>query len=115
MVRTMKPCPLCKKMLTIKYPVPPDSVTRLVCSTHIEPTKLSHYYIEMGSNQVEVIHTPPYSLINNSATETTDVYPLNINSIGGISKQKKIVSLPRFPLGDPAKLADRIKIYVLFS
>jgi hypothetical protein len=69
----------------------------------------------VGANQVEVIHTPPYSLINNSSTDRTDIYPLNINSVGGITKQKKIASLPRFPLGDPEKLNAKIKLYVLFS
>ena len=114
----MRPCPLCKKSLITKYPKPPDTIIRLICSTHVPSTKLSHYYIEVGANQVEVIHTPPYSLINNSSTDRTDIYPLNIisvNGVNGITKQKKIASLPRFPLGDPEKLNAKIKLYVLFS
>jgi len=112
---TPRNCPLCKKQLVTRYPTPPDSITRLICGTHIDGSKLSHYYVEVGNNQVEVIHTPPFSIINDSRDDRSKIYPLNIDSVGGITRQKLIVSLPRFPLGDPARLSERIKIYVLFS
>lgn len=116
MIRTMKTCPLCNKFMAMKYPIPPDNMTRIICSTHVEGTKLSHYYIEWGQNKVEVVHAPPFTVINNSVTpEVSDIYPLNINSMAGISTQKKICQLPRFKIDDPAKLADRIKLFVLFS
>jgi hypothetical protein len=100
----------------MRYPVPPDNMTRIICSTHIEGTKLSHYYIECGKNKVEVIHVPPFSIINNSDTpDISDIYPLNINSLAGISTQKKACRVPRFKIGDPVKLADRVKLFVLFS
>lgn len=111
----MKTCPLCNNKLVIKYPTPPDTITRLICSTHIAGSKLSHYYIECGLNKVEVVHVPPYSLINNSETERTDVYPFDVNRLGQITKQKKIISLPRFTLCHQDKLPDKIKLYVLFS
>lgn len=111
----MRPCPLCKKSLITKYPVPPDTITRLACNTQLSPTHLSHYYIEVGANQVEVINIPPYCLINNSVSNRTDIYPLNFNEDNTITMRPKIISLPRFPLGDPTKLLNKIKIYLLFS
>jgi hypothetical protein len=115
-----KTCPLCKKLLATKYPIHPDTTIRLICSTHIHPTsKLSHYYIEItGQYLVEVIHAFPYTIINSSKPDKedrSDIYPLNAESFSGITKQKMIVSLPRFVVGDPAKLQERIKIYILFS
>lgn len=99
----------------MRYPIPPDSVKRLVCSTHVPSTKLSHYYVELGNNPIEVAHAPLYSLINDSRNNNTNVYPLNIGSVGGITKQKMIASLPRFQLEEPDKLVDKIKLYILFS
>jgi hypothetical protein len=112
---TSRSCPLCKKNLITKVPVPPDRIYRLICGTHIADSKLSHYYIEVGQNNVEVIHVPPFSLINNSGNDMTDVYPLNVDSCAGISLQKKVCSVPRFGIGDPNRLADRVKLFVLFS
>jgi len=113
----MKTCPLCKKPLAPRYPIPPDNVTRLICSTHIEGTKLSHYYIELlKQNRTEVIHVPPFTIINKSVEpDTSDIYPLNVNSMAGITTQKKACRVPRFKIGDPARLADRVKLFVLFS
>ena len=115
-MRTMKICILCKKPMVSRFPIPPDKITRIICSTHIEGTKLSHYYIEVGQNNVEIIHTPPYTVINNSLTpDVSEIYPLNPESTAGITTQKLICRIPRFKITDPAKLPDRIKIFVLFS
>ena len=116
MVRTMKKCPLCGKDMVMKYPIPPDQVKRIICSTHVEGTKLSHYYLEVGVNIVEVVHVVPFTIINNSSTpNVSDIYRLNPGSMAGITTQKKVCQLPRFKLGDPAKLPDRVKLFVLFS
>lgn len=108
-------CPLCQSKLIDRPVEQTHDVARYICPTHVEGTELSHYYLECGVNTVQVIHIPPYSLINNFATDRTDIYPLDVTSLQGISQQKKVVSLPRFSIGNPAKLIERVKLYILFS
>lgn len=115
---SLRECPLCKGVLGVRYPDANsvDKTARYVCSTHVPGNKLSHYYIEAaGTHWIQVVHLPPYVIINRSDADTTDVYPFEGVGTGRITDRKLIVSLPRIPLTTTEKLTERLKILVLFS
>lgn len=107
---SLKICGLCGKGMTVRYPTVHGDVIRYICSEHAVG-KLSHYYIEVnGSLFNQVIHAPPYTVVNRSINEESEIYPL-----GGIQMGPKIMSIPRIPITTPEKMADRIKVLILFS
>lgn len=113
-----KECPLCKHPLAVRHPAPGsfDRTVRYVCDTHVPGGKLSHYYIEAnGASWVQVIHLPPYVIINDSKKETSDVYPFEGVGTGKITDRDLIISLPRLELTTIDRLTERLKILVLFS
>ncbi len=115
---SIKECPLCKHPLAVRHPAPNsfDMTVRYICDTHVPGSKLSHYYIEAkGSDWVQVIHIPPYVIINRSNSEVSDIYPFEGVGTGRITDRKLIVSIPRLPLTTTEKLTNRVKILVLFS
>lgn len=115
---SLRTCQLCKGPLAVRYPAPGafDRTVHYVCGTHVPDTnKLSHYYIEVvGSVYIQIIHVPPYVILNRSDKETSDIYPFDLVN-KRISDRKKVISLPRLPLTTTEKLAERIKLLVLFS
>lgn len=115
---SVKECPICKKPLAVRYPTPQsfDTTVKYICSTHVPETKLSHYYIEAnGNNWIQVVQVPPYVIINRSNTEISEVYPFEGVGTGHITDRKKIISLPRLPITTTEKLAERLKVLILFS
>lgn len=113
---SLKICALCQKPLAIRYPGKYGGSTYYVCQTHIPETKLSHYYIEKSpiGAYTQVIHVPPYVILNVSGKETSDIYPFSLEE-GKISDREKVISLPRLPITTAERLSQRIKILVLFS
>jgi hypothetical protein len=115
---SLKLCPLCKGPLAVRYPLhmSRDRTTRYVCQTHVpNSNKLSHYYIEVnGSVYTQIIHVPPYVILNLSNKETSDIYPFDL-SVGQITQRDKVISLPRLPITTVEKLAERIKLLIVFS
>lgn len=113
---SIRECPLCKSQLAVRYPTPQsfDTTVKYICGTHVPGTKLSHYYIEVSGNHwIQIIHTPPYTILNRSQSEYTEVYPYEGVGTGHITDRKKIISFPRLPL--TANLAERIKLLIVFS
>lgn len=113
---SIKECPICKGQLAARYPTPQsfDTTVKYICSTHVQDSKLSHYYIEFnGNNWIQIIHAPPYTIINRSNNDITDVYPYEGVGTGHITDRKKIISFPRLPL--TPTLAERIKMLIVFS
>lgn len=107
---SLKTCPLCNKDLTVRYPTTPNDIVRYICSVHASG-KLSHYYIEVnGSVYNQVVHVPPFTVVNRSSNEESEIYPL-----GKIQANAKIMSIPRIPVTTPEKLAERLRILILFS
>lgn len=107
---SLKICALCGKGLTVRYPTVSGDVVRYICSEHAIG-KLSHYYLEVnGSFFNQVLHIPPYTVINRSTNEESEVYCL-----GEIQMGSKIMSIPRIPVTTPEKMAARIKILIPFS
>ena len=115
---SLKVCPLCKGPLAVRYPaqMSRDRTTRYVCQTHVpNSNKLSHYYIEVnGSDYTEIIHVPPYVILNVSSKDTSDIYPFDL-SVGQITQREKMISFPRLPLTTVERLAERIKLLIVFS
>lgn len=106
---SLRKCELCAKALTVRYPTVSGDVVRYICSEHAVG-KLSHYYIEVsGSHFNQVIHVPPYTVVNRSTNEESEIYPL-----GGIQMGAKIMSIPRIPVTTPDKMAARIKVLIPF-
>lgn len=107
---SLKKCALCGKDMTVRYPTVAGDVVRYICSVHAVG-KLSHYYIEVnGSFFNQVIHAPPYTVVNRSINEESEIYPL-----GGIQMGAIIMSIPRIPVTTPDKMAARIKVLIPFS
>ena len=95
--------------MTFRYPRVAGDVVRYICSEHAVG-KLSHYYIELnGSIFNQVIHVPPYTVVNRSINEESEIYPL-----GGIQMDDLIMSIPRIPVTTPEKMANRIKVLIPF-
>ena len=108
---SLKICGLCGKVMTVCYPTVPNDVVRYLCSEHYASSKLSHYYIEVnGSFYNQVIHVPPYTVVNRSTNEESEIY-----SLGRIQMGAKIMSIPRIPVTTPEKMATRIKVLIPFS
>jgi hypothetical protein len=111
-----KTCPICNKPLATVYPKTNTDVKRYLCSTHVSRTKLSHYYIEVAPGNmgmIQVINSWPYHIRNLSNDNKTHVYYLMQVVQVGMNAAKKVIELPRLPVN--AKLADRVKLLVLFS
>lgn len=115
---SVKECPICKDPLSVRHPAPGsmDMTVRYICGTHVPGGKLSHYYIEaQGNNWVQVVHLPPYVIVNRSNKETSEIYPFEGVGTGHITDRKLIVEIPRIPLTTTEKLTERLKVLVLFS
>jgi hypothetical protein len=118
MMLPLKECPLCKHPLAVRHPVPysSDRTVRYICDTHVLGGRLSHYYIEVnGGHWVQIVHLPPYCILNRSDSETTDIYPFEGVGTGKITDRKLILSIPRILLTTTEKLTERLKVLVLFS
>ncbi len=115
---SIRECPLCKGILGARYPAPGsgETVVRYVCSTHVKGDRLSHYYIEnYGIGYVQIIHLPPYVIVNKSNSENTEVYPYEGVGTGHITDRKLIMSIPRLPITTAEKMLERLKVLVVFS
>lgn len=117
---SFKVCELCNGPLAVRKPrTRYDEITSYICDKQIDESKLSHYYIEVnGSLWTQIIHLPPYTVINSSDKETSDIYPYQAHNDGEdglITHRKKILSIPRIPVTSPTTLTERLKLLILFS
>ena len=115
---SIRECPLCKSQMAARHPPPGsmDMTVRYICGTHVPGTKLSHYYVEaQGNYWAQVVHLPPYVIVNRSNKETSEVYPYEGVGTGHITDRKLIMEIPRLELTTTEKLTERLKILVLFS
>lgn len=115
---SLKLCPLCNLPLAVRYPEPNshDRTVKYVCGTHVPDCgKLSHYYVEAnGGSYVQVVHVPPYVIINDSGTDTSDIYPFD-SKANRITDRRAVITIPRIPLTTTERLTERLKLLVLFS
>jgi hypothetical protein len=117
MTISLKVCALCKGPLAVRHPAPraDDRTVRYICGNHVPGHKLSHYYVEVkGPIYIQIVHVPPYVLLNYSDKETSEIYPFNLEE-GRISDRDKVISLPKIPVTTVEKMTDRIKLLILFS
>ena len=115
---SIRECPICKTYMGVKYPPPGsmDHTIRYICSKHVPGSKLSHYYIEASGNSwIQIIHLPPYVIVNRSNKETSEIYPFEGVGTGHITDRKLIMEIPRIPITTTEQLTERLKVLVLFS
>jgi len=110
----MKECPLCHQALITEF----AQINRLICPTVVPETYLSHYYLEISNYIVEVIHTPPYTILNSNCYPTfTRVYHFNYSDIGKINERKLIMEIPKIDVQivKMENLVSKIATYLTFS